>query len=315
MTAAASEVEGFELLARARGIVADYRFVADPIDELCTSGRSYGERAEAHLLRLYRSLSSDSARFDDAIEAFVEMTFDVMRMQERYFRTGQFDAGSEAETSGSLYEDDDVMGRRYLCGLYLAQVFWPNHLEKLQFFEDQFLPLATPNARVLEVGTGPGTFGLAIGRSVDCAELILNDISPLSIDMAARMAGVDPVRRRETLRFTRSDFLADFLEPDGAAAGPFDLVLFSEIVEHLRDPGLGLDKLGALLAPQAAVFFTTATNAAFYDHAIVFESIEEIRWLLAAHGFEPSRARTILAAPGPDGRDVLDYVAILRRVR
>ena len=79
---------------------------------------------------------------DDAILAFVEMTVDVMRMQERYFRTGQFDAGRELTRDGGLYEDPDVMGRRYLCGLYLAEIFWPNHLEKVLYFENEFLGCA-----------------------------------------------------------------------------------------------------------------------------------------------------------------------------
>ena len=105
---------------------------------------------------------------------------------------------------------------------------------------------------------------------------------------------------------------ADFLELE-AVAEPFDLVLFSEIVEHLRAPAEGLDRLATLLAPGASVFFSTATNAAFYDHTIIFETVGEIELLLAAHGFDVTSSRTILAAPGPDGRDVLDYVAVMQR--
>jgi 2-polyprenyl-3-methyl-5-hydroxy-6-metoxy-1,4-benzoquinol methylase len=238
------------------------------------------------------------------------MTVDVMRMQDRYYRTGQFDAGFDALADGGLYVDDDMMGRRYLLGLYLAQVFWPNHLEKLDYFEREVLPLAMNEMRVLEVGTGPGTYGLAVGRRVECAELTLNDISPLSIDMVTRIAAVDPVQRPDALHYST----ADFLERDPAGNAPYDLVLFSEIVEHLADPEHGLDALGNLLAPGAHVFFSTATNAAFYDHTIVFETVEEIEDLLRSHGFEITSSRTIRAAPGPDGRDVNDYVAVLRRV-
>jgi 2-polyprenyl-3-methyl-5-hydroxy-6-metoxy-1,4-benzoquinol methylase len=302
-----TDTEG-ALLERARAIVGDYRFVAEPIDALVATGDAYRARAEHHLQRLFRSFDADPARFDDAIEAFVEMTVDVMRMQDRYFRTGQFDAGPDLVADGGLYDDDDVMGRRYLCGLYLAQVFWPNHLEKLEYFEAEFVPRAADGVRVLEVGTGPGTYGLAIGRAAACAQLHLNDVSRLSIDLVQRIAAADPVLSPDTLQTSTIDFLAR--EPD---ADPFDLVLFSEVVEHLRDPELGLDRLGALLAPGAAVFFSTATNAAFYDHTIVFETIDDIRRLLTNHGFTVASERTILAAKGPDGRDVLDYAAIIGR--
>jgi 2-polyprenyl-3-methyl-5-hydroxy-6-metoxy-1,4-benzoquinol methylase len=297
------------LLARARALVADYRFAADPIEALCATGPVYTDRAEFHLRRLHGALDADDERFDDAIEAFVEMTVDVMRMQDRYFRTGQFDAGPDAIADGGLYVDDDMMGRRYLLGLYLAQVFWPNHLEKLSYFEREVLPIAANEMRVLEVGTGPGTYGLAIGRGVKCAELMLNDISPLSVDLVARLAAVDPVQRPDTLHYST----ADFLERDPAEHASYDLVVFSEIVEHLADPERGLDALGNLLARGASVFFSTATNAAFYDHTIVFESVDEIEALLRRHGFEITSSRTILAAPGPDGRDVNDYVAVLRQ--
>src|SRR6476661_459811 len=179
-------------------LLAPYRFAADPVDALCAAGPVYTDRAEFHLRRLHGALDADDARFDDAVEAFVEMTVDVMRMQDRYFRTGQFDAGTELLADGGLYSDADVMGRRYLCGLYLAQVFWPNHLAKLEYFEAEFLPLAVDGTRVFEVGTGPGTYGLGIGRAAACAELLLNDISPLSVEMAQRMATTEPVRRPET---------------------------------------------------------------------------------------------------------------------
>jgi 2-polyprenyl-3-methyl-5-hydroxy-6-metoxy-1,4-benzoquinol methylase len=297
------------LLERARTLLAPYRFAADPVEALCATGAAYTDRAEFHLRRLHTALDTDDARFDDAIEAFVEMTVDVMRMQDRYFRTGQFDAGPDALAGGGLYVDDDMMGRRYLLGLYLAQVFWPNHLEKLDYFEREVLPLAINEMRVLEVGTGPGTYGLAIGRRVECAELMLNDISPLSIDMVARIAAVDPVQRPDTLHYST----ADFLERDGAGNPPYDLVLFSEIVEHLADPERGLEALEQLLAGGGSVFFSTATNAAFYDHTTVFETVDEIETMLRSHNFEITSSHTILAAPGPDGRDVNDYVAVLRK--
>ena len=127
----------------------------------------------------------------------------------------------------------------------------------------------------------------------------------MSIDTTRRIASVDPVRDPTTLHFSTSDFL------EFDTAEPFDLVLFSEVLEHLRDPTAGLEKLKGLLTPRSSVFFSTATNAAFYDHTIIFESIAEIEGLLRDHGFEIASSRSIPAAPGPDGRDVVDYVALM----
>ena len=165
--------------------------------------------------------------------------------------------------------------------------------------------------RVLEVGTGPGTYGLAIGRAVECAELLLNDISPLSIDMVGRIAAVDPVRRPDTLHFSTSDFLE--LDPPRPSPSTSCCSARSSSTSQIRR-AVSTD-LGNLLAPGAVVFFSTATNAAFYDHTIVFETVDEIEALLRRHDFEVISSRTIFAAPGPDGRDVNDYAAVMRPAR
>jgi 2-polyprenyl-3-methyl-5-hydroxy-6-metoxy-1,4-benzoquinol methylase len=295
------------LLPRARAILAGYRFAADPVDALCASDPEHVGRAEVHLDRLWRALDRDDERFDDAVEAFVEMTIDVMRMQARYYRTGQFDAGADVVPEGSLYDDADLMGRRYLCGLYLAQIFWPNHVEKLKYFEDEFVPLAADGARVLEVGAGPGTYGLTVGRAAACAELHINDISALSLATARRIAAVDPVRRPDAVRYSQSDFLELAVD----VAPPYDLVIFSEVLEHLRDPHRGLEILVSLLRPTSVVFFATATNAAFYDHTIVFEHVDEIERMLDASGLAVTSSKCITAVAGPEGRDVIDFAALL----
>ena len=94
---------------------------------------------------------------------------------------------------------------------------------------------------------------------------------------------------------------------------PFDHVIFSEVVEHLPDPEAGMDRLGELMKPGGLAFFSTATNAAFYDHTIIFETEAEIDELLTRHGFEVVERDRVLATPGPEGRDVVDINAIVRK--
>src|SRR5262249_6667782 len=108
---------------------------------------------------------------------------------------------------------------------------------------------------------------------------------------------------------------ADFLDLDPSRHERFDVVLFSEIVEHLVDPAAGMELLKALLDPSGSVFFTTATNAAFYDHQIVFPTLEDIEAFLDAPGFCVDKYHSILATRGPNGRDVMDYVAVMRTAR
>jgi 2-polyprenyl-3-methyl-5-hydroxy-6-metoxy-1,4-benzoquinol methylase len=297
------------LFRDAWGHLADYKFVHEPVAAMLeAAGSAYEARVESHLALLDTSLGRKPEAFADAVDGFVEMSFDVMRMQERFYRTGVFSAGPDDEGGDGLYTDPEVMGRRYLFGLYLAQVFWPNHLEKLQFFESAVLSRVRPDMSVLEVGTGPGTYGLSVGRSAPCRSLVLSDISPLSIEFARRMAEAAPVVNPAGLDFVTGDFL----DIDPQEHRRCDLVLFSEVVEHLADPDRGMAMLADVLAADGFVFFSTATNAAFYDHTIIFESIDEIERLLASHAFEVVERHTALAAVGPEGRDVIDYNAVIR---
>ena len=89
-------------------------------------------------------------------------------------------------------------------------------------------------------------------------------------------------------------------------------MVFSEVVEHLEDPELGMEILGRSLGEAGLLFFSTATNAAFYDHTIVFRDVGEIEDLLDRHGFEILSNARVPVFAGPEGRDVVDYNAVLR---
>jgi 2-polyprenyl-3-methyl-5-hydroxy-6-metoxy-1,4-benzoquinol methylase len=283
------------------------KFLHEPVVGM--RGAAYDVWADHHIGRLVGYLGSRSMTAADAVEAFVEMTFDVMKMQQEFYETGRFSMDMHG---GDLYSDEDIMGRRYLVGLYLAQALWPNHYSKISFFEREMLAGLSDGARVLDVGCGPGTYGLALGRAIACAELTLLDISPLSEPMVLGLAAIDPPQRQETMRFV----VGDFLEPDDVGDG-YDAIVFSEIVEHLAFPERGMGRLVELLADDGRAFFSTATNSAFYDHTIVFSHLDEIRELLQRHGLDVVKEHTMVAMPGPDGedRDVVDYSAVVRRVR
>lgn len=287
--------------------LAGLRFLHDPI--VAMRDAAYDRWADRHIGRLFAHLASRDLDPVDAIEAFVEMTFDVMKMQEEFYATGRFSMDLHG---GDLYTDEDLMGRRYLLGLYLAQALWPNHYGKITFFEREVVTDLAPGARVLDVGCGPGTYGLTIGRSVACEELTLLDISPLSGPLVEGLAEADPLQNPGSLRF----LVGDFLDPGGVGAA-YDVVIFSEIVEHLEDPEHGMVRLSELLGAGGRAFFSTATNSAFYDHTIVFSDLDEIRRLLDRHELAVVAEHIELAMEGPEGedRDVVDYSAVVRSRR
>lgn len=286
--------------------ISGLKFLHDPVAGM--RGPDYDVWAERHIARLAQHLDGTGLELADGVEAFVAMTFDVIEMQQEFYESGRFSMDIHG---GSLYSDEEIMGRRYLLGLYLAQVLWPNHHSKLTFFERELVASVGDGARVLDVGCGPGTYGLTVGRAVRCDELTLLDISPLSEPLVRGLAAVDPVIGPGNADVVVGDFL-ELPLPSAA----YDVVLFSEIVEHLVDPEAGMRRLADITTPHGSVFFSTATNSAFYDHTIVFTDLDEIRDLVARHGFEVAAEHTVVAMPGPEGedRDVVDYSAVLRRM-
>ena len=93
----------------------------------------------------------------------------------------------------------------------------------------------------------------------------------------------------------------------------FDLILFAEILEHLRNPGLALDNLRQLCATHHCKLCVTVPNAlsvvAFTNALRGIESVHPdhcayysphtLRKVLLDSGFTDVRARTLLIARHP----------------
>jgi len=259
-------------------------------------GVGYATMAEAQLSTLKGALESRNSTLEDALDGYVEMTIDTLRLQAEYFRTGRFSYLDESP-GDELHQDEELMLGRYLPGLFLASVFWPNHRDKLEFFNETYLPMVADGAKVLDVGTGPGSYGFLCADAG--ADVLFNDLSPHSKKFVESMATTE-------VRF----LVGSFLDIDPGQQN-FDGIIFSEVVEHLPEPVAGMKKLRALCSDRAAVFFSTATNAAFYDHTIIFETVDEIRSMIADHDLRVVAEQEVVATNGPDGRDVIDYNAVL----
>lgn len=266
----------------------------------------YEATCEHHLRVLLEALDGDFQRFDAAVESFVTLTIDSLKMQAQFVASGKFAAFSPDQAAEHVYNDADLMQGPYLSGLYLAHVFWPNHFQKLQYFRDSFLQRLPETGTVLDVGSGPGTFAVNCSLARPDVQVLALDISPFSPPMVLalhRASGGETGRLRADA--------GDFLEAKLEAQAPLSGVIFSEVVEHLSDPAKGMEKLARLVRPETPIFFTTATNAAFYDHTIIFADQAEIEALLARFGFVVDEYLAIPVYQSRQALPVLDYNAII----
>ena len=294
------------LVHRAWSFVGRVPFIRKGLHELLdTHGLAWRVTAEEHLEQLNLWLGDDDA-LDQSFEHFVRLTFDTLKMQNVFFRTGKISPYTAEERAEKVHENEELMGGPYLQGLYLAHILWPNHWKKLQFFQEHFVPVLPEHGRMLDVGSGPGTYTVLCRKARPAMSLLSIDISPLSGRMVrgleaaalgAGTTGMDCVVGDFTLRVQTE--------------APYDCGIFSEIVEHLPTPDEGMRRLHQGIKAGGPIFFSTATNAAFYDHYVIYESIQAIEQMLRGHGFTIRSSGTAKIFDGPDGKDVVDYYAVI----
>jgi 2-polyprenyl-3-methyl-5-hydroxy-6-metoxy-1,4-benzoquinol methylase len=263
--------------------------------------------AEAVLGFLARKREAEGGSVDEALEGVARMSFDFLRLQPRFMKTGRYRSASSAPLRERVYSRKDVMEGYYLDGLLLTYAFWINHAALYRYFVRDFLPRLPREARVLEIGVGHGLMALTLLRELPQARYEGVDISPFSLDYAARLLsanGVDP--RRASLR-----------EEDAAVAAAdarqeFDAVLCCEVLEHVEDPAGLLQTIRGRLRPDGLAFVTTVANVEADDHIYRFEDEAHIRRTVEGAGL---RVVGELALPlrGYETADPrpLNYAAVL----
>jgi 2-polyprenyl-3-methyl-5-hydroxy-6-metoxy-1,4-benzoquinol methylase len=245
--------------------------------------------AEAVLGFLARKCEAEGRSVDDALEGMARMSFDFLRLQPRFMKTGRYRSAASAPLRERIYARKEVMEGYYLDGLLLTYAFWINHAALYRWFVQAFLPRLPPQARVLEIGVGHGLMALTLLRALPSARYEGVDLSPFSLEYAARLLsanGVDP--RRASLREE------DASGPAAAAAEPKDAVFCCEVLEHVEDPAGLLQTIRRGLRADGRAFVTTVANVEAEDHIYRFDDEAHIRRLVEEAGL---RVENELALP------------------
>lgn len=206
-------------------------------------------------------------------------TCDRLREEELHFhRTGRYRLSRFAEAEREVYSNRAYMAK-YMDGLLLSQVLWLNHAASCHFFLTETPALLAPAARYLEIGPGHGLMIYLALRDFELASAAAWDISEVSLAQT----------RAALARLGRTD--CDFRVQDIAAAhgahGAHDLVVVSEVLEHLEDPAAALGHIRPLVAPDRGLLFVNVPiNSPSPDHLHLLDSPEAARALVAGAGFE-----------------------------
>jgi len=108
------------------------------------------------------------------------------------------------------------------------------------------------NIKVLDIGCGAGTVCFYIANKGN--SVLGFDISPKAIKAcrdSSRIMGLDNIARFRTVNF-----------PNQTVSEKFDLIIFSEVIEHLQDDALALKKIYKMLNNKGILIITTPSKNA-----------------------------------------------------
>ncbi len=112
-------------------------------------------------------------------------------------------------------------------------------------------PYLTTNKDILDIGCGVGTLSLYCAKK--SKKVLGIDISKNAISIANNSV---KYLKLKNVNFETVDF------PQNAPKGTYDLILCSEVLEHLPDDSLALKKIFNLLKPNGIAIISTPTKTA-----------------------------------------------------
>lgn len=270
---------------------------------------TYWDIAETLCSRLQRNLLADGDAMSVAADSYNGVCRDLLFEEFRFRKTGQYPSDSAKSAFENVYSNQDVM-RKYVVGLLLSHLFWPNHYKMLRYFQAE---IAKHNATsALEIGAGHGLFVTETMRAFPNATVTVLDISEASLGVTREMLQAFEADESH-VEFVLNDFL------EYAPAGrKWDLIVMGEVLEHVNEPSRFLRQAHAILSPNGRVYMSTCANCPAVDHVYRFHNPEEIRVMLREAGFVIESdlalpARNVPEALWEKELVTINYSAMLRR--
>ncbi|MFQ3665483.1 MAG: class I SAM-dependent methyltransferase [Sphingomonadaceae bacterium] len=212
------------------------------------------------------------------VAADYRWTCDQLRDEELFFhREGRYRRTTFQQAWDDVYSDAAYMAR-YVNGLLVSQILWFNHAATLAMLKTQLLDRQQQPFDYLEVGPGHGLMCHTAARNPLCRQIEAIDVSAVSL--AETREALSKMGVSVPVRLTEMDILSG-VEPQSQA----DVIVISEVLEHLERPDLALALLRRVARPQATLFVNVPLNSPSPDHIYLFEHPDEVTALVEGAGF------------------------------
>lgn len=224
--------------------------------------------------RYMRDRSIDERQLADA---YLTMVNQMTEARLDFVRTGKYPAETQAAAVEAVYGNTAVM-TQYMLGLALSQFLWKHHYEVFSFYRRQIRAIAAIGT-ALEVGSGHGLFLLdLIAAHPEVERVDVVDISATSLSLTEGLLRTIAAPAAAKVGWVNADIAAF------APATAYDFITMGEVLEHVPEPARVLAALKALLTPGGRIFMSTCANCPTVDHIYHFETVDEIRSMIAGAG-------------------------------
>lgn len=207
-----------------------------------------------------------------------QWTCDRLREEEIFFhREGRYRLSTFAEAMAEVYSRPEYMAP-YVDGLLFSQVLWFNHIATFEMFLGRVLGAADRPFDYLEIGPGHGLMASLAAAAPLARRVAAWDVSAVSLnETRAALTALGVTRPVELVE-------VDILKATAPAEG-FDLIVISEVLEHLEQPAAALAFLRRALRPDGRIFVNVPLNSPSPDHIFLFEVPEAVTALVEGAGF------------------------------
>lgn len=195
----------------------------------------------------------------------------------QFRRTGHYRLRSFKDAEQEVYSNPKFM-TPYLRGLLLSQVLWANQTRALEFYINAVLTRVPSNSSLLEIGPGHGILMYFAIENENIKQIVGWDISDSSLKMTE--FSLQNLERDVPVSLYNVD-----IGIEQTSKATFDVVVMSELLEHLEDPNAAVLSIWQNIKPGGLLYINVPINSPAPDHIYNWSTTEAVEDMLIQSNF------------------------------
>lgn len=223
---------------------------------------------------------------------------DISKEQIYFKRHKKYRYSKLNEVDEAVYHNKEYMDN-YMYGLAISYFLWPNHRLMHQWFNEK-LP-KNQKGTYFEVGPGPGYFFLSAMKLSAYNNFEAVDISEASKDLTESIVKSSFFGNFSNYKISNADFL------NFEYHKKYDAIVVGEVLEHVENPKVFLERIKEIAQDDAYIFVTTAINSPAIDHIYLFNSVDAVEKMVLEAGLKV-KEKLVLPYMNHTVEEALEYL-------